>query len=91
MAKKSKLPDQPSVEDQLEATQRALSEARSGLLRISGLDPVTFAIPNRRSGPGIVRAFNKAQEIAEKAITTSSDLESIPFRKLELEREAADA
>lgn len=93
MAKKSKkeLPEQPSLEDQLEAAQKALSAARSGLLRISSLDPVNFTIGSKKTGPGIVRAFNKAQEVAEKTLTTSSDLESFPFVKLELEKAAANA
>ena len=71
--------DQPTVEAQLKATQQALSEARSGLLRISSIDPVRFTTPGGVKTLGIVRALDKAQEVAEKALLTSSDAEQAVY------------
>jgi len=83
MAKKSKateLADQvENLTSQLDASQRALSVARKGLVKVTNLDPVSHTVPGeaKSSGLGFVRAFRKAQEVCEKSLLDSADAEVI--------------
>lgn len=56
--------------------EEALSLARSGLLRISNIDPIVYKPDNAGGTLGIVGAFRAAQQIAEDTLLKVSDLEA---------------
>jgi hypothetical protein len=77
MAKAKELPPEKSDTDRIKALEDALTTARTGLFRIIDTDPVTFiGAPGSSRGLGIVKAFEKVQEIAEKTVLTMSDKEN---------------
>lgn len=83
MAKKSsqveKLESQVAdLEAQEGRSQAALAVARKSLFNIANIDPITFTGRGeaKPSGLGIVKAFTKAQDIAENGIMDMSDAES---------------
>jgi hypothetical protein len=62
--------------DRIKQLEDALTTARTGLFQIIDLDPVTMiGQPGSPRGLGIVKAFEKAQQIAEKIVLTMSDKE----------------
>lgn len=76
MAKAKELPPEINDELRIRELEDALTAARTGLFKIIDIDPVTFiGQPGSSSGLGIVKAFEKAQEIAEKTVLSMSDRE----------------
>lgn len=67
------------LQAQLKAKDEALNLALKGLYKIGNLDPITYTVPGyaKPSGLGIVRAFRKAQEIAEQTLLDISDAEAV--------------
>lgn len=56
---------------ELARKEAALSIARKGLLRIAGINPITFPGDNK-----LLKAFQYARETADNALLNSSDAES---------------
>lgn len=72
MAKKSETAELKAL---VEAKDKALGEARKGLLRIANIDPVTYQAS--AGGLKIVKDFEAAQIVAERTLLKVSDADAV--------------
>jgi hypothetical protein len=77
MAKKKSEVDR--LREELASKDKALDLAMKGLYKIGNLDPVSQTLRGeaRPNGLGFVRAFRKAQEVAEKTLLDVADAEVV--------------